>query len=98
MRLLATHHITKEVRPDVFADNRVSSAMDSGRTIEELMEACVSYPFPKSLVLTWVYAAQMESTRARMELLHSWDSGPYAFLLFYEYEYDVCVTQHGRAV
>ncbi|KAI0726094.1 S-adenosyl-L-methionine-dependent methyltransferase [Fomitopsis betulina] len=37
MRLLATHHITKEVRPDIFANNRVSSAMDSGRSIEELM-------------------------------------------------------------
>ncbi|OCH85246.1 hypothetical protein OBBRIDRAFT_325702 [Obba rivulosa] len=32
LRLLATHHITREVRPDVFANNRVSAAMDSGRS------------------------------------------------------------------
>ena len=39
LRLLATHHVTKEVRPDVFANNRISSAMDSGKSIEELMSA-----------------------------------------------------------
>ncbi|EMD36158.1 hypothetical protein CERSUDRAFT_51961 [Gelatoporia subvermispora B] len=36
LRLLATHHITREVRPDVFANNRVSAAMDSGRAVREL--------------------------------------------------------------
>ncbi|KAH9830194.1 S-adenosyl-L-methionine-dependent methyltransferase [Rhodofomes roseus] len=39
LRLLATHHITREVRPNVFANNRVSSAMDSGRSLSELMDA-----------------------------------------------------------
>ncbi|KAL6306901.1 S-adenosyl-L-methionine-dependent methyltransferase [Sparassis latifolia] len=38
LRLLATHHITREVRPDVFANNRVSAALDSGRTCTELRD------------------------------------------------------------
>ncbi|PCH37300.1 hypothetical protein WOLCODRAFT_83894, partial [Wolfiporia cocos MD-104 SS10] len=36
LRLLATHHITREVRPDVFANDRISGAIDSGRTVTEL--------------------------------------------------------------
>ncbi|KAF9812909.1 hypothetical protein IEO21_05905 [Rhodonia placenta] len=36
LRLLATHHITREVRPDVFANNRISGAIDSGMTQAEL--------------------------------------------------------------
>ncbi|KIP03318.1 hypothetical protein PHLGIDRAFT_94938, partial [Phlebiopsis gigantea 11061_1 CR5-6] len=36
LRLLATHHITREVRPDVFANNRVSSVMDTGKPWAEL--------------------------------------------------------------
>ncbi|CCM07183.1 uncharacterized protein FIBRA_09524 [Fibroporia radiculosa] len=39
LRLLATHHIVQEVRPDVFANNRVSGAIDSGKSIRELSEA-----------------------------------------------------------
>ncbi|KAF7303632.1 O-methyltransferase [Mycena indigotica] len=31
LRLLATHHILREVEPDVFATNRISSLIDSGR-------------------------------------------------------------------
>lgn len=37
LRLLATHHITREVRPDVFANNRLSSVMDSGKSWSELV-------------------------------------------------------------
>ncbi|KAI9066168.1 S-adenosyl-L-methionine-dependent methyltransferase [Trametes sanguinea] len=36
LRLLATHHITREVRPNVFANNRISALIDSGRSPEEL--------------------------------------------------------------
>ncbi|TFK81372.1 hypothetical protein K466DRAFT_502247 [Polyporus arcularius HHB13444] len=36
LRLLATHHITREVRPNVFANNRISAIMDSGKTPEDL--------------------------------------------------------------
>ncbi|TFK23982.1 hypothetical protein FA15DRAFT_694701 [Coprinopsis marcescibilis] len=38
LRLLATHHIFREISPDVFALNRISSLMDSGRTTQELSE------------------------------------------------------------
>ncbi|KAI0794881.1 S-adenosyl-L-methionine-dependent methyltransferase [Abortiporus biennis] len=37
LRLLATHHITREVRPDVFANNRVSSWLDSGKQPKDLV-------------------------------------------------------------
>ncbi|KAF8634693.1 hypothetical protein AX15_000751 [Amanita polypyramis BW_CC] len=36
LRLLATHHIVREVAPDVFALNRISSLIDSGKSLEEL--------------------------------------------------------------
>ncbi|KAI0635412.1 S-adenosyl-L-methionine-dependent methyltransferase [Trametes polyzona] len=36
LRLLATHHITREVRPNVFANNRISALMDSGRSPDDL--------------------------------------------------------------
>ncbi|CDO73947.1 hypothetical protein BN946_scf185016.g104 [Trametes cinnabarina] len=37
LRLLATHHITREVRPNVFANTRISAIIDSGRAPEDLM-------------------------------------------------------------
>ncbi|KAF7303957.1 hypothetical protein MIND_00626400 [Mycena indigotica] len=36
LRLLATHNIFREVSPNVFANNRVSSALDKGKTSEAL--------------------------------------------------------------
>ncbi|CAA7262528.1 unnamed protein product [Cyclocybe aegerita] len=36
LRLLATHHILREVSPDVFALNRISSLVYSGKTFAEL--------------------------------------------------------------
>ena len=37
LRLLATNHIFIEVSPDVFANNRLSSALDTGKSVEELL-------------------------------------------------------------
>jgi hypothetical protein len=37
LRLLATNYIFKEVSPDVFANNRLSSALDTGKSVEELV-------------------------------------------------------------
>ncbi|KAF8489526.1 S-adenosyl-L-methionine-dependent methyltransferase [Russula emetica] len=37
LRLLATNHIFTEVSPDVFANNRLSSVLDTGRSVEELL-------------------------------------------------------------
>ncbi|KAF8498100.1 S-adenosyl-L-methionine-dependent methyltransferase [Russula emetica] len=37
LRVLATNHLFKEVTPDVFANNRLSSALDTGKSVEELL-------------------------------------------------------------
>lgn len=37
LRTLATHHIFREVSPDVFTNNAVSLAMDTGKTIEAIL-------------------------------------------------------------
>jgi len=39
LRLLATNYIFTEVSPDVFANNRLSSVLDTGKSVEELL-AC----------------------------------------------------------
>ena len=37
LRLLATNHIFIEVSPDVFAINRLSSVLDTGKSVDELL-------------------------------------------------------------
>ncbi|KAJ6555119.1 O-methyltransferase [Mycena vulgaris] len=37
LRLLATHHLLREAAPDVFAVNRISSLIDTGKPIHELL-------------------------------------------------------------
>jgi len=37
MRLLATHHIFREVTPNTFANNRISSAFDTGKSIKNIL-------------------------------------------------------------
>ncbi|KAJ7821681.1 hypothetical protein B0H14DRAFT_3471315 [Mycena olivaceomarginata] len=44
LRLLATHHILREAAPDVFAANRISSLIDSGKPLRELV---AKYPKTK---------------------------------------------------
>ena len=41
LRLLATTHWLREVRPDVFANNRLSSFIDSGKSTEQIKSSCV---------------------------------------------------------
>ncbi|KAI0941969.1 hypothetical protein AcW1_009688 [Taiwanofungus camphoratus] len=36
LRLLATHHVYEEVSPNVFANNYISTAMDTGKSLAEL--------------------------------------------------------------
>ncbi|KAJ7220901.1 hypothetical protein GGX14DRAFT_354560 [Mycena pura] len=43
LRLLATHHIFSEVSPNVFANNRISSALDKGKPSRVLFEKCAFY-------------------------------------------------------
>ncbi|KAI0341313.1 O-methyltransferase [Trametopsis cervina] len=37
LRLLATHHIFKEVAPDTFVNNRISSSLDTGKSIQAIL-------------------------------------------------------------
>ncbi|KAF8506141.1 S-adenosyl-L-methionine-dependent methyltransferase [Hysterangium stoloniferum] len=37
LRLLATHHIYREVKPNIFANNRISSFIDTGKSVEEIL-------------------------------------------------------------
>ena len=37
LRTLATNHIFVEVEPDVFANNRISSCLDTGKSVGELI-------------------------------------------------------------
>ena len=42
LRLLATQHIFKEVAPDVFANNRISSTIDTYKSVAEINAKYVS--------------------------------------------------------
>jgi hypothetical protein len=44
LRLLATNHIFTEVSPDVFANNRLSSVLDTGKPVQELLARLVPSP------------------------------------------------------
>jgi hypothetical protein len=37
LRLLASRHIFREVAPDVFANNRLSSILDTGKSVAEIV-------------------------------------------------------------
>ena len=52
LRLLATNHIFTEVTPDVFANNRLSSALDTGKPVEELLARSVASNMIHSTGLT----------------------------------------------
>lgn len=39
LRLLATHHILREVVPDVFTNNRISSLVDTGKSTQEVISS-----------------------------------------------------------
>ena len=41
LRLLATHHYLREVRPDCFARNRVSAGLDTGKSVRDVLEKWV---------------------------------------------------------
>ncbi|KAF7331265.1 Methyltransf-2 domain-containing protein [Mycena kentingensis (nom. inval.)] len=39
LRLLATHHVFRELTPDVYTNNRVSAVLDKGKSVKELFAA-----------------------------------------------------------
>lgn len=44
LRLLAFHHVFREIRPDVFANNRLSSLLDTGFPVKDLIAEYVYAP------------------------------------------------------
>ncbi|KAK0498702.1 S-adenosyl-L-methionine-dependent methyltransferase [Armillaria luteobubalina] len=54
LRLLASHHIFRELSPDVFANNRISSLLDSKKPVEELEKNPQSKYTEMSLINTFV--------------------------------------------
>jgi hypothetical protein len=70
LRLLATHHIIRECEPDIFALNRVSALLDSGRSFTECRSACVVPLSSRTLLETnAVIVALLENMMANMEAL-----------------------------
>ncbi|KAJ7694885.1 hypothetical protein B0H17DRAFT_849621, partial [Mycena rosella] len=43
LRLLATHHLLREATPDVFATNRISSLLETGKLLHALVAQCRNY-------------------------------------------------------
>ena len=43
MRMMATHHIYREVKPDVFANNRISSLLDTMKPSAEIIAEYVRH-------------------------------------------------------
>lgn len=41
MRFLATQHVYKELRPDVFTNTRLSSVLDTGKSVEHILKKYV---------------------------------------------------------
>jgi hypothetical protein len=41
LRYLATNHIFRELSPDIFANNRASSVLDTGKSVVALKAECV---------------------------------------------------------
>ena len=81
LRLLATNYIFIEVSPDVFANNRLSTVLDTGKHLEELISK--SIPFCVQLLnkrLTCVVSFSLESKHIRTLGLTSIIEHVYDFL------------------
>ena len=52
--MLATHHWIREVHPDVFANNRLSSLIDTGKTPQLLRDAYVMAIYIPPILMTQV--------------------------------------------
>ena len=69
LRLAATNHVFVEVSPDVFAHNRLSSLLDTGKTVEEVLAEYVSV-FCLSVMLSYgILVVLTESIRAHTTCL-----------------------------
>lgn len=76
LRLLATHHILREVSPDVFALNRLSSLVDSGKTFAQLKQFELDGTYVISAPLSCMHSHILE----RLELKYRDTNGIAAFV------------------
>ena len=42
LRYLATHHVYKEISPDIFVNNRISSLLDTGKSVKNILAKYVT--------------------------------------------------------
>ena len=45
LRYLATHHVYKEISPDIFVNNRISSLLDTGKSVSDILAEYVILTF-----------------------------------------------------
>jgi hypothetical protein len=62
MRYLATHHIYKEILPNVFTNTRVSSTLDTGKSVKEIIAKWVKIHFFGTIFLWNSSTAPISST------------------------------------
>jgi len=43
LRYLSTYYMFREVEPDVFANTRMSSMLDTGKSVKDLLAQCVHF-------------------------------------------------------
>ena len=60
LRLLATNHIFIEVLPDVFANNRLSTVLDTGKPVEELISKWALFAIAKHNKLTDDFSPELK--------------------------------------
>lgn len=93
LRVLATSHIFREVSPDVFAHNRISSLLDTGKSLEEILQEYANYlsnilvrkltPMPQPKLKARQHQRDFGSSRACVSLLTSPIGHAHELTLFY---------------
>lgn len=64
--LLSIHHILWEVRPDIFAINRISALLDSGKEVREVSIFFSSFSFLLFLVLSLLCPCLIQALLSRV--------------------------------
>ncbi|KAF8498105.1 S-adenosyl-L-methionine-dependent methyltransferase [Russula emetica] len=92
LRLLATSYIFTEVSPDVFANNRLSSVLDTGKSVEELLAKLVLGTLGITSILGHLLdegfksCSYLSETLLDPELGHAYESNKAAFNKAYNVE------------
>jgi len=73
LRILATHHIYREVKPNVFANNRVSSLLDTSKPSAEIIAEYVTPPHAPQKGLIDTCKAQLVNMMIQMESQLLWE-------------------------